>query len=452
MISWKVGVYMEKYRVSKVFVPGGLPEFTYNPRNKHRLEERLKEAKDNLCKLVMVSGLTKSGKTVLTKNIFPKENVVWFEGGFFTDENEFWSYVIERLDGFTSIEKSSTKGRTTSLKGSLKGQLGLPFLDVKPSVDTELAHEKISKSSRSRNVTNKTVALTALRQKLTPIIIDDFHYIKREKQGLLVRALKSLIFDGLPVVFIAIPHRRLDIIKVEREMTGRLEQISIPPWDIEELISIPQKGFPLLNVSISENIAYNLANESLGSPHLMQEFCKELCHEYQIEETLAEPLAINDETILPKIYKNIAQNTGRVMFEKLARGPRQRTDRIQRILKSGKVTDIYGVVLYALAEMRPGIQTIDYECLRVFIKNILTENAPQAHEVSRVLDHMAKISASDDSSTPVIDWDKEERKLHITDPFFAYYLRWGEVADLPSPWPTDIVYHASPESPRDRIT
>jgi len=30
-------------------------------------------------------------------------------------------------------------------------------------------------------------------------------------------------------------------------------------------------------------------------------------------------------------------------------------------------------------------------------------------------------------STPVIDFEDEEKKLHITDPFFAFYLRWGEL-------------------------
>jgi hypothetical protein len=41
---------------------------------------------------------------------------------------------------------------------------------------------------------------------------------------------------------------------------------------------------------------------------------------------------------------------------------------------------------------------------------------------------MATIAASDQSSTPVIDFEEEEKKLHITDPFFAFYLRWGELA------------------------
>jgi hypothetical protein len=40
---------------------------------------------------------------------------------------------------------------------------------------------------------------------------------------------------------------------------------------------------------------------------------------------------------------------------------------------------------------------------------------------------MAAIAATDQSSTPVIDFEETDRKLHITDPFFAFYLRWGEL-------------------------
>jgi hypothetical protein len=57
---------MKAYKTCNVFVPGGFPEFTYNPRTEKKLEDALIETKDNLCKLVMVTGLTKSGKTVLT--------------------------------------------------------------------------------------------------------------------------------------------------------------------------------------------------------------------------------------------------------------------------------------------------------------------------------------------------------------------------------------------------
>jgi hypothetical protein len=71
---------------------------------------------------------------------------------------------------------------------------------------------------------------------------------------------------------------------------------------------------------------------------------------------------------------------------------------------------------------------VDYEELRREIKNISLERTPEAHEVSRVLEYMSKIAASDESSTPVIDWEKNDRVLHITDPFLAYYLRRGLIS------------------------
>ena len=37
-----------------------------------------------------------------------------------------------------------------------------------------------------------------------------------------------------------------------------------------------------------------------------------------------------------------------------------------------------------------------------------------------MLKHMATIAATDQYSTPVIDFEEEEKKLHITDPFLRF--------------------------------
>jgi hypothetical protein len=89
-------------------------------------------------------------------------------------------------------------------------------------------------------------------------------YQENSKRNLL-GAVKALIFDGLPVIFIAIPHRRLDAVKVEREMTGRIETISIPPWEKGELAEIPKTGFPLLNIEVTKQITDRLADEAISS-------------------------------------------------------------------------------------------------------------------------------------------------------------------------------------------
>ena len=52
-------------KFTEFFVPGGFPRHTYNPRMELKLEQRLTETKQNLCKLVSVTGQTKSGKTSL---------------------------------------------------------------------------------------------------------------------------------------------------------------------------------------------------------------------------------------------------------------------------------------------------------------------------------------------------------------------------------------------------
>lgn len=414
----------QKYRARQVFIPGGQPTVTYNPRTNLKLEDTLEDAKDYLCKLVMMTGSTKLGKTVLTNKVFPKKDTVWFDGGSFSTEEDFWLEVVQQLDSYVDETLSELKDKTTQGGAKAGAENQLLLFKLKGEASISHASRKGKTKSKSRKGNPKTIAIQVLKETKTPLIIDDFHYLPREQQAKLVRAVKALIFDGLPVIFIAIPHRRLDAVKVEREMTGRIETITVPPWDKDELIEIPNSGFPLLNISISQDVVAYLATEAIGSPHLMQEFCRELCNIHEVKETLEDKLEI--ETIDKDILlKSVALNTGKVIFDKLSKGPRQRADRVERQLSNGNTTDIYGLVLHALAQLRPGLDTIEYEVLRTEIRDVCEGTQPQAHEVTRVLDKMSQIAASDESSTPVIDWEKEERILHITDPFFAFYLRWG---------------------------
>jgi len=132
-----------------------------------------------------------------------------------------------------------------------------------------------------------------------------------------------------------------------------------------------------------------------------------------------------DDVFEDDVFRVIAEHTGKVIFDKLASEPRARTDRIQRPLLGGGSADIYRVVLMALARLAPGMNKIDYETLRSSIREILTDDIPQAHEVTRVLEKMAQIASKEEMSVKVLDWDDEEQKRHITDPFVAFVLKWA---------------------------
>ena len=76
---------------------------TYNPRNDLNLESKVRKVNDNLCKLMMVTGSTKSGKTVLIKNVISKTRCIWFDGGAYSSEDEFWNQLVSDMEGFTEI-------------------------------------------------------------------------------------------------------------------------------------------------------------------------------------------------------------------------------------------------------------------------------------------------------------------------------------------------------------
>ena len=416
---------LKQYKSSHVFVPGGMPQHTYVARSERNLENKLRSATDNLCKLVTITGATKSGKTVLTNKVFPRNDKgLWIDGGTIGEENDLWNYILTEIHGYTDLELEKSQDTTSSIKGQIEAEASIPlFLKGKGNFGSDYSQNRGMVQTKSISLSPRSAAITQLRKANIPLIIDDFHYLDRDFQGNVIRALKPLIFEGLPVILIAIPHRRYDAVKVEREITGRLESIPIPTWNDEELLEIPNEGFPLLNVHLSKPIGLRLASEAYGSPHLMQEFCRELTSFHKVETTLSERLEIDD--ISDELFIKVAEGTGKIVFDKLAKGPRQKTDRLPRMLKSGETADIYKVILLALAQLSPGLETLEYEQLRAVIKDVLIDNIPQGHEVTRVLEKMTEIASSDEASTPVLDWDKEEQKLHITDPFFAFFLKWG---------------------------
>jgi hypothetical protein len=414
-------------RYQDIFVPGGFPRHTYNPRMELQLEDRVRESTQNLCKLVTVTGQTKSGKTVLARKVLPREESVWIDGGVVSQEDDFWHVILDQLDLFQG--KSQDSSESTSANFVAGGSAGANFLVAKgdAKVEGQVGTTRQTASGESQTLSSRVVALRGLSDARIPLVVDDFHYLPKEIQGSIVRALKPLIFDGLAVVIIAIPHRRYDALKVEKEMTGRIHPVEIPTWSDPELRFISGTGFRLLNYHVANEIEQRWINEAIGSPHLMQEFCRNICKGLQVERA-DEPtdLALSAEQT-ETVFRDVAESIGRPIFEKLARGPRQRTDRVARGLKDGRTVDIYELVLHALAHMKPGLVSIEYETLRSAIRDVSASQIPQLHEVARVLKHMSTIAATDQSSTPVIDFEDEEKKLHITDPFFAFFLRWGDL-------------------------
>lgn len=412
-------------KATEVFISGGLPTVTYNPRTHLELENKLIDYIDTGYKLISVTGPTKSGKTVLCTKLIPQEKCVFLSGGAISNENDFWESILNELDIEIDDSISVGKSKATEEGGEIEGGIDVGIFKLGSKIGDKETHSDDSSKTSIKIRSLKLKALNALQEMNIALLIDDFHYIEQDLQRTIIRAIKQPIFKGLRVIILAVPHRAFDALRVETEMTGRVVQLPISLWDVEELKEIAIKGFQKLNVTCSDKIIERLANESYGSPHLMQEFCLRLCKINGITETIEGENIEIPEPNFTEFFTNIVSSiSSKVAFERLAKGPRQRADRVQRELSNGETVDIYTATLHGIAETGPKTE-IAYEELRGSLKKVLAENIPQGHEITRVLSKMDEIAKEELHGEPVIDWDKENTKLYISDPFFAFYLRWA---------------------------
>lgn len=170
----------KQIRMTKVFIPGGFPTVTYIARKEKQLEERVSATQDFLAKLVVVTGATKSGKTVLVDKVFPQNSSIWIDGGAIGDENSFWELIVEKANLFTEKEyvEHDMESSTIEAEGSVEGNIFVTKGSATAKVS--LGVENTFGKNFKRTITSKVAAIHMLQSEEIPLIVDDFHYIDKK--------------------------------------------------------------------------------------------------------------------------------------------------------------------------------------------------------------------------------------------------------------------------------
>lgn len=417
------------YKLNDVFVVGSQPTITYNPRPSLGLDDKVREYLDECGRILCITGPTKSGKTVLIRKVV--HNCVRISGGEIETIDDFWSDLIDGLDAYTVETYEENVGHefssATEATGSIKpGGIGAEVAGQKGSSESSS-----QRHTQTRQRSTRSVAKAELLRSKAPVVVDDFHHIPVNVQRQIVHGVKDLVFDRVPFVFVSVPHHSADVVRAEKEMKGRVEQLVVTTWTEDELGEIGTKGFAALNIAMPEEMSARMAKESYGSPHLMQDFCLQICKTNNLKESLPEPALMGGEAH-DGFFRKIAEGDELdATYTRLAQGPRPRADRIPRRMKNGETKDIYGALLLAIAETGPKAE-LDWVDIRGALRRIMTDEPPKQQECTRVLEQMSSIAKKlvwDDNDKrfvgdPVLDFDPELGKVHVTDPFFAFQLRW----------------------------
>lgn len=262
------GVEFQTIPLRQVFTPGGQPSVTYVGREHLNLEDAVREPLIRGYSINVVTGPTKSGKTVLCRHVLSEIGPSCaIEGGQVRTEEDFWKQVASQLEIGNSFSREESGTRSDSAGYKIKG--GIPA-----AVEGEVGQERSTSRTTTRTIEYE-VALQPkvfkhMIEKNIPLLVDDFHYMPKAVQKSLIQSLKGAVFDGLPVILLAVPHRAFDPMTVEQEIEGRFTHVEIPPWDITDLIQIPEKGFAALNVEASSDLNRAICSEGFANPLLVQ--------------------------------------------------------------------------------------------------------------------------------------------------------------------------------------
>ncbi len=407
----------------EVFVAGGTPTTTYNPRQASKVEQQLNRFLDERSgKALTIYGPSKSGKTSLVENKLPKSGHVWLQGQDVRSIDDFWQQIAAQvgIPNSLTVETSSEQGKEDSYGGGL-GVAGFARADLssKDSVKSGQKDEVKSEIHLAKRVRDK-LALSKI-----PVIIDDFHYmpdmIKRET----ARAIKSIIRES-PVILIAVPSEAFEVVRKEPEMNMRVWSIQIPPWDESELAEIAERGFSSLNLSDPDGlVAERLARVSYASPYIMQQLCYDTVRwEMGIEETVPvdAPVTVSLPLDFDTFLAQSAERAQWAILPKLLAGPAG-SNRVPLFLGPDKIrTDIYGAVLVAIKNLTPPLSHSERQIYQE-VNRILTYTV-QGVQVTNALDGMHKIAERErGESDPVLR--RRDGTLFIEDSGFAFYLNHG---------------------------
>jgi hypothetical protein len=409
------------YLTRNVFVAGGTPEITYNPRDDRHLEAEVQSYVAQGGKALSVSGPTKSGKTVLIKRLLTDSGAIWMHGSDLQTIDAFWHRIVDWLGLYDQVGVSSQQTSQTS--NQVSGSIGFAsVVQVGGSLGSGGSSTGSQTWSRQRRLTD--VAREGLTTLPVPIVIDDFHYVAEDVKRDLARAVKSLI-PITHVVMIAVPHEAFDAVEREPDMGGRVWQLRIESWLEDELMHISRQGFEALNLlDHHETISRQLASVSYGVPFLMQQLCHDVAIGAGVLERKTHPCDLTPPADWNEFFSRIANRSVPAVFSRLLAGPRTRgQERIDRTLKDGRVTDIYGAVLYAVAKTGPKT-SIRYQDIARIMESELVNPVP-SQQITSCLFHMAEIADRERGSGDAAVAYKDD-VFYLLDPFLAFYLRFGD--------------------------
>jgi hypothetical protein len=358
-----------------------MPKVTEIDRSQNNDVEALSDLIGNPGCLLRLHGPSKSGKTVLVRQIMRQRNLspITVHGSNVSKIEDLWISIASNAPDL--------------------------FPELVDTVNTRQQIDVINYCKDSKR----------------PILIDDFHGIPAATRKAVLKVLKQLVCDHeVAVTVVSVADIVRDLISNDtgliRDFHRKTEQIKAPLWRKEEIQQIGSKGFSALELTIPKTIVDTLAHHSFRNPLLMQAYCEDLSRLLRRSN-----LKAMDPSSSPDILKGI--------FEKVARQDQELYQKTWSKgganfkLKSGREINIRGLVLLSMSHIAL-VTPLNLSNSRIEIRDLLEnkKDTPTLRELrNAALDLINASNVVDLKETGIFLLNDQ---LYITHPFFKIYLIW----------------------------
>lgn len=465
-------------QTSDVFTPAKLPTVTDVDRTTVSKELSMWVRRGGF--FVSLLGNTKLGKTTLIKSFLatlPEGSwSVYLPGQRLgAGADDLWLKLARELGIATSKETGMANSNTSTwgIMARLQASILPGVAKATAGANAGGSIEDRATSAEKFDIDAETAVTHALQllkddNRQVVIAVDDFHFVSDPAARRdIVIALRTLTDNGCSVVLSTVMSAEFDPAFANANTGGRRKIVRVPRWDLQELEQIAHQGCKALNLWAAPELITQLANESFGSPQIMQQLCLDLV---EIENKTLErdssedQLEIDPPQDLTAFFQSLEDDDAFGWLKKLSAGPNPRKKRKKRTHPGPppRELDGYQIIMRALHELGSpaslsiadlrahvsktlGISGQDLTNLALELKarnlgllasknttdalekfQAVSDEEPAADEHAAEEEAFADLVSKEAIPQPVFEVLGEDAQtaIHILDPLLSYVIKW----------------------------
>ncbi|WP_199544176.1 hypothetical protein [Paraburkholderia kururiensis] len=404
----------------------------------------------NETRQIIIYGSSKQGKTSLLQRHVPEKKRITVHCGPNTTAEDIYRSFLRQRDVEIITEKSSGNNREFGTSISAKFTAMIPLFG---KGEGEAKGE--AKAGASQNETRQTIEfnlanaqdvgelLFKVEGREVFYVLENFHYLSDEVQRQLAFDLRTFEEMGLRFVILGVWRERNRLVQYNGDLQDRVAEIPVEPWEISDFRKIVDKGAPLLNVNLSDEVIGRIFEEAHGSVAVVQELLKKVCEKCGLFETAKVSVRINDlEMVRHAIEDKVAEYAARHIrsLESIAAGSRARraTEETAALFLPYHLVRV--MVHRSFQELKDGIERKTLQTL--IQQEHKTPDNVRTSDVTGMLSRLGALQAAAKIVPPLFDFDPGTRRVKVVDSTLYFFIDNCDpeevMAEIPHPDPDTI--------------